>query len=108
MYSTLPTRTIGTKVCSERNATKVIIRSLNSKDRQYNGQKKDRQYNGQKKDRQYNGQKKDRQYNGQKKDRQHNGQKKDRKHNGQKKTDKRNKTTENTMDKRKQTKGTKQ
>jgi hypothetical protein len=54
MYSTLPTRTIGTKVCSERNATKVIIRSLNSKDRQYNGQKKDRQYNGQKKDRQYN------------------------------------------------------
>jgi hypothetical protein len=40
MYSTLPTRTIGTKVCSERKATKGIIRSLNSKDRQYNGQKK--------------------------------------------------------------------
>ena len=33
-----------------------LIKSRQSKDRQYNGQKKDRQYNGQKKDRQYNSQ----------------------------------------------------
>jgi TRAF3-interacting protein 1 len=75
------------------------------KDRQHNGQKKkDRQHNGQKKkDRQHNGQKKkDRQHNGQKKkDRQHNGQKTE----GQTTQWPKDRRTDNTMAKRKITKG---